>query len=232
MTDIFISYAREDVAKVEPLAESLKKNGWSVWWDPLILPGTTFHTIIEKALSSARCVVVVWSNSSIGSTWVLDEAWEGAERQVLVPVLIEDIKIPLGFRRIQAVDLIDWTGSLPDKRVERLRLAISALLEASNARIDTRDQRVGFSIGDIIRQYRHFDGYTFVDGPEKSMAGTKWKVLNITDNYVELQLIKGTYSGLKPGDTCELSSSNTYTKKFPGQKRTQQVFDEFRRVNI
>jgi hypothetical protein len=35
MSDIFISYAREDRPRVERLAAALEQCGWSVWWDML-----------------------------------------------------------------------------------------------------------------------------------------------------------------------------------------------------
>jgi hypothetical protein len=41
---------------------------------------------------------------------VKTEAAEAMRRKILVPVLIEDIKIPLEFRRLQAADLSTWTG--------------------------------------------------------------------------------------------------------------------------
>ena len=34
MADIFISYAKEDRARIEPLAKALAEQGWSVWWGP------------------------------------------------------------------------------------------------------------------------------------------------------------------------------------------------------
>ncbi|MEO2176405.1 MAG: hypothetical protein ABGY96_20165 [bacterium] len=43
---------------------------------------------IEVALNNARCVVVV---SSIGSEWVKNEANEGLQRNILVPVRINDV---------------------------------------------------------------------------------------------------------------------------------------------
>ena len=33
MTDIFVSYAREDEARVRPIVEELLVPGWSVFWD-------------------------------------------------------------------------------------------------------------------------------------------------------------------------------------------------------
>jgi hypothetical protein len=56
----------------------------------------------------AGCVVVLWSSHSVASDWVREEALEGAQRRILVPVLTEDVNIPLGFRRIQAAHLENW----------------------------------------------------------------------------------------------------------------------------
>jgi hypothetical protein len=67
MADIFISYAREDRPRVEPIAKVLKDQGWSVWWDPQIPPGRTFFGVIKEALDAAKCVVVLWSKRSIHS---------------------------------------------------------------------------------------------------------------------------------------------------------------------
>jgi hypothetical protein len=38
MADIFLSYAREDESRVQPLADVLAQHGWSVFWDRRI-PG-------------------------------------------------------------------------------------------------------------------------------------------------------------------------------------------------
>ena len=111
MPDVFISYAREDRARVRALADACSAHGWSVWWDREIKPGKRFAQVIADALAGARCVVVVWSRSSVASDWVREEAEEGRRRGVLIPVLIDDARPPLGFGAIQAVDLQGWDGS-------------------------------------------------------------------------------------------------------------------------
>ena len=105
MADIFISYASEDRARVEPLADLLQSNGWSVWWDKQLNAGTSFDREIERELDASRCVVVVWSKFSIESDWVRAEAEEGLSRNALVPVLLDPVRPPLAFRRIQAQDI-------------------------------------------------------------------------------------------------------------------------------
>lgn len=108
MSDIFISYAREDKDKAKLLAEAFSQQGWSVWWDRQIPPGKSFDETIEAALNAARCVIVLWSKESVLSRWVKTEAAEGAQRGILVPILVEQVPIPLEFKRIEAADLSDW----------------------------------------------------------------------------------------------------------------------------
>jgi formylglycine-generating enzyme required for sulfatase activity len=69
--------------------------------------------VIEQKLDEAKCIIVLWSKMSIQSNWVKTEATEGNNRGILFPVLIEDVKVPLAFRRIQAANLVDWQG-IPD----------------------------------------------------------------------------------------------------------------------
>jgi TIR domain len=126
-SDIFISYAQEDRPTAQRLAQPLEALGWSVWWDRVIAAGRTFDDVIEEAINSAKCVVVLWSKSSVASRWVRAEAEEGALRGVLVPVMIEQAKIPLAFRRIQAADLMGWDGSRTPG-FERLIADIASLI--------------------------------------------------------------------------------------------------------
>jgi hypothetical protein len=63
MAHIFISYAKKDRKRVEPLAKSLEKQGWTVWWDPIIPTGKDFDDVIEEEISIARCVIVICNRS-------------------------------------------------------------------------------------------------------------------------------------------------------------------------
>ena len=111
MTDVFISYASEDRERARKLATELEARGWSVWWDRNIIVGQAFDQVIEHELETAKCVVVLWSKDSILSEWVKNEAAVAAERGVLVPALIDNVKLPLEFRRKQTADLVGWDGA-------------------------------------------------------------------------------------------------------------------------
>src|SRR5262245_36318121 len=128
MADIFISYARADRTRAEKLAHALGQHGWSVWWDRFIPPGKTFDEVIEEALSSAKCVIVLWSHDSVKSEWVKAEASDAAQRRILVPILADQVTIPLEFRRIQTARLIDWENLPANRGWEELSHAVAALM--------------------------------------------------------------------------------------------------------
>lgn len=106
----------------------LGREGWSIWWDRQIPAGKTFDEVIEKAINDAKCVVVVWTKESVNSRWVKTEAAEAAERGILIPILLENVKVPFEFRRIQAAQLINWNGDVNDESFIALLSSITATL--------------------------------------------------------------------------------------------------------
>ncbi len=110
MADIFISYAREDLEKVRPIVRLIEAAGWSAFRDRTIPAGMTWRQHIGRALDDAKCVIVVWSKYSVESKFVQEEPDDGNEREILIPVLVEKARPPLGFRSIQHEDLSDWKG--------------------------------------------------------------------------------------------------------------------------
>lgn len=128
MADLFLSYARDDRECAEQLAQALSARGWSVWWDRRIQVGKSFSDIIEREIADARCVVVIWSRHSVESEWVQNEAAEAAHRKVLVPIRIEDVRMPLEFRRLQTADLFDWRNGFQGREFEECLLSIENLI--------------------------------------------------------------------------------------------------------
>jgi adenylate cyclase len=121
---IFLSYARTDVDCAKKLAELIARAGHDVWWDRELHGGSRFTTEIDKALTDAEAVIVLWSNASLESAWVQDEAAEGRDSNRLVPATIDAVRPPLGFRQFQAIDLTDLRNGQQPERLDELLRAI------------------------------------------------------------------------------------------------------------
>jgi hypothetical protein len=125
MADVFLSYAQRDRVRARQVAEALRELGWDVWWDAHLYVGTRFRAEIARQLESAKCVVVLWSQASTESDWVIDEAQDGKNRGVLVQALVEDVQPPHGFRGIHWANLTSWTGGLQAEEFAKLAGGIS-----------------------------------------------------------------------------------------------------------
>ena len=134
MAQVFLSYASQDRPRAKAFAEALKGSGWTVFWDRTVPPGKAFDVVIGEALQAAQCVVVLWSRASVESNWVKEEAGDAAERGILVPVLIEDVSPPLGFRRFQAARLVGWPDTHDINELEQFQESVARLLAEHPAR--------------------------------------------------------------------------------------------------
>ena len=128
MADIFISYSREDREWVENFASQVQSEGFSVWWDWDLLVGKRYRETIDHELQSCRVAVVVWSQHSVQSDFVRDEAEEAQQRNILVPVLKEIVRPPAGFRQIQTADLSTWVGGGSHAEFRRVMKGIANMV--------------------------------------------------------------------------------------------------------
>jgi hypothetical protein len=127
MSDIFISHS-SDIERVQELAAILRGRGWSVWWDDQIRIGDTWRNAIKNELDSARCIIVLWSATSVKSNYVNAEASEGSKRGILMPAMIDEVEIPLEFRSAQTARLTDWRGTTTHPGLNKLLQSVSELL--------------------------------------------------------------------------------------------------------
>ena len=68
MADIFISYKREDeeeYGRVKPIAQALEAEGYDVFYDVEIQQGSTWETVLQSKIDDDKCVLVLWSYSSV-----------------------------------------------------------------------------------------------------------------------------------------------------------------------
>jgi adenylate cyclase len=121
---VFLSYSHQDDSVAKGLAAAIGAAGHQIWSDRQIHGGSRFATEIDRALKDAEAVVVLWSDASVESAWVQDEAAEGRDSGRLIPVTLSGRKAPLGFRQFQAIDLGNWNGSGQFPRLQELLHAI------------------------------------------------------------------------------------------------------------
>src|SRR5439155_16285496 len=117
MPDVFLSYKREDAARVRKLVAALREAGLDVWWDEDIPPSAPWEATIEQALAEAKTVIVCWSPASVASENVRSEARVAREDGRLIQVFVKPCTPPLFFGERQGVDLSKWRGNVDDPRI-------------------------------------------------------------------------------------------------------------------
>jgi adenylate cyclase len=138
MARVFLSYARDDVELAKQLAGLIGDAGHQVWWDREIHGGSHFSSEIDKALQDANAVLVLWTEASIKSAWVQDEAAEGRDSGRLVPAVVNGARPPLGFRQYQSIDLGKWTGKGEPEHFDALLRAIDKTGETKDEAAEPR----------------------------------------------------------------------------------------------
>jgi hypothetical protein len=112
MADVFISYAREDREFAQRLANVLKANSFSVWWDLDLIGGDNYRAKIYTIIGEVSRVLVLWSKDSIRSAWVIDEASEAKGLGKLIPLSIDGSRPPLGFGDLHTISCTDFNSAL------------------------------------------------------------------------------------------------------------------------
>ena len=179
MADIFLSYASEDVERARLLAAALESRRWSVWWDRQIPHGHDYTVFIQQQLDAARCIVVLWSKASVSSGFVRDEANEGLNGR-LVPLFLEAVKPPLGFRQLQTANLSNWSGGASHDEFKRLVDSIAAIVPPSVPPIPANSPLAGRPVdagapshessqnepfrSDVFVSYAHLDNLALIEG--------------------------------------------------------------------
>lgn len=137
MTDIFLSYNRDDQAVARRFANAFESQNFKVWWDTTLRTGEAYDEVTEAALRSAEAVVVLWSKKSVVSRWVRAEALLAYRNKTLVPCMIEPCERPIMFELTQSAEIYGWNGNLSDPRWLALLADVNAML-ASNKSTDTQ----------------------------------------------------------------------------------------------
>ena len=130
-SEVFISYARKDTARVAPLVAALEKDGIKVWIDVHGIDGATqWAAEIAEAMRHVRAVVLMGSAAAYASLYVQREVALAAEEgKPIVPVELEPAKIPAALKlTLAGLQRIVAHGTAPGEAETALRKALARIL--------------------------------------------------------------------------------------------------------
>ncbi len=92
MKEVFISYSTVDITSAETVRDILEQNGLSCWMAPRDIPGGSNYTKeIPIAIRNCKVFVLILSNNSQNSHWVLKELDSAVNcGKVILPFMLED----------------------------------------------------------------------------------------------------------------------------------------------
>jgi hypothetical protein len=126
MSDVFLSYSRQDIRLMRKVRDSLRAEGLDVWTDENLEPGTPiWQKAIASAIQNARSFVVILSPDANNSEWVTNEiSYARACQRRIFPVLARGEafeSIPLNLHSVQRIDIrTNYKGEL-QKLIEALK---------------------------------------------------------------------------------------------------------------
>ena len=118
MSRIFISYAHKERAFIEVLYKPLARVYQNVWFDRELTGGDVWWERIVKQIQDCDIFLIVLSELWIRSDWSKREYEEAVLLgKKLLPIRIEDIKLPQFLEKLQYVDILNGeinTNNLPE----------------------------------------------------------------------------------------------------------------------
>ena len=126
--EIFLSYVRSAQPQAKTIAEALRGQGYSVWWDDDLPAHRSYSEVIEERLNSAKAVLVVWSRDAVRSEWVRAEADAARHAHKLVQLSIDGVLPPMPFNQIQCPELCNWAGSTDAPAWRKIESSIAELV--------------------------------------------------------------------------------------------------------
>ncbi|MEM6387402.1 MAG: toll/interleukin-1 receptor domain-containing protein [Pseudomonadota bacterium] len=142
---IFLSYASEDRDAAEALLTLLKDQGLPFWWDQYIL-GDGWRDQIAERLNAAKAVLAVWTEASVASDGVREEAAIAQKAGKLVHARLNDAALPYGFGETQWIDLRRWDGETSHPDFQKLLLSLRTKLDPPSTAEKRARRRAGSAV--------------------------------------------------------------------------------------
>ena len=118
--NVFISYSRKDLPKVQQIVHGLEHNHHSVFLDVAeIMPGQNWFEALKKGIEQSDTFLFVLSPNSLSSELLMTELNTAvAAGKRIIPIIIDDVdsdKIPPVLKEYQWLDLRHGHGHVTDR---------------------------------------------------------------------------------------------------------------------
>jgi hypothetical protein len=126
MSGLFLSYSRADRALAERIVHAMRAVGVAAWWDE-DMSAVDWQMELAERIHELSGVLVIWTEESVKSVHVRDEARLALQTDKLVNVMAGVPSPPFPFDRINGFHLDDWTGREPHRGWTRVVAAVEEL---------------------------------------------------------------------------------------------------------
>ncbi|MDC3394593.1 toll/interleukin-1 receptor domain-containing protein, partial [Planktomarina temperata] len=131
----FISYAHENKAEVAKIVDYLRVQNINIWWDHDIVPGDSWRDQIRDKLAKCQAVLTLWTEQSVKSVNVIEEAEGGKRQGKLLHAKLDSAPLPYGFGEVQYADLTHWDRRSDTPESLRLLAALKQKLDPDDAKL-------------------------------------------------------------------------------------------------
>lgn len=124
MSDVIISYAREDTRVARMLGERLGRAHLNVWTEEKLGLSEDWGRRIQREFAGAKVVALLWSKAAADSPWMRQmrrsylQAWS---EDRLVIATLDETPLPLGLGGLEVVSVRDASEAGVDALVSRIR---------------------------------------------------------------------------------------------------------------
>jgi hypothetical protein len=107
MATVFFSYRSTDRALAGQIIEALEQAGFTIWFDRQLHTGEDYRLQIQRELETSDLVIALWTQDSVRSAWVINEADAANSRGALISIVFGKARIPERFRWTVACTIRD-----------------------------------------------------------------------------------------------------------------------------
>ncbi|WP_392477563.1 toll/interleukin-1 receptor domain-containing protein [Nostoc sp. C110] len=150
--EVCLLSSEADKAIANLLTDALNYYSIDIWQPKDISIGSKTISETRTALDKAKFVIVLLSNNFVKSSLFIELAVDAKRNnKVLIPVLIENIRIPGEFLDIQSANLINWDGNRESEQIVQLwKLIQQQFLKYPSKKIGFNNNQLIAIIGLIL----------------------------------------------------------------------------------